>query len=128
MKRVTKKEREQLKAEEAAALEQIARWVSSKAEISLIFVGPFFAAGMEGHLEQESGDRDGLEFFGSQTSFRASISFARCQPMSVVGPDKRILVWLQGPTRLAVILCDPDRRKFGERTADLLKLSGGRPN
>jgi hypothetical protein len=78
VKRITKKERQRRKAEETAAREQFAKWISTKAPVSLIFVGPFFAAGMEGHLEQESDAPDTLEFFGSQTSFRASISLSLC--------------------------------------------------
>jgi hypothetical protein len=126
MKRMTKKERERRKAEGAAARKQLSKWISTKAEVSLIFTGPFFAAGMEGHLEQSSKDPDALDFFGSQTSFRVAISLARCVLLSAIRPDSRGFVWLQGPTKDALVLCDPDRDKSD--AAELLKHSGGRPN
>lgn len=125
MQRVTKKDRQRLKAEEAAAREQFAKWVSTKAPVSLIFAGSFFAAGMEGHLEQESNAPDALEFFGSQTSFNMSIALDRCA-FTVARHGNRVAVWIGGPTEPALVLSDPDSRKLD--VDELLKRSGGRPN
>jgi hypothetical protein len=125
VKRPTKKQREQQKADEAAARNQFARWISTKATVSLIFAGPFFAAGMEGHLEQSAKDHDCLEFFGFQTSFRTSISLDRCLPIPLARQD-HTAVWLQGPTPFAILLSDRDGPK--PDLVELLKASGGRPN
>ena len=127
MKRTTKKERQQLEAEKAAVLEQFESWISAKSEVSLIFCGPFFECGMEGHLEHAPDRPELLHFFGSQTSFRASIWLDRCVAVKAPGRDERAIVMLpRGATGPSLMLCDPKRPV--PDAANLLKLSGGQPN
>jgi len=127
VKRATKKERQQLEAQKAAVREQLDSWISAKSEVSLIFLGPFFEYGMEGHLEHAPDRPEDLHFFGSQTSFRASIWLDRCVAVKTPGRDDRAVVMLlQGATGPSLLLCDPKRPV--PDVAKLLKFSGGRPN
>ena len=128
MKRTTKKERQQLEAEKTAVQQQFDSWISAKSEVSLIFLGPFFEYGMEGHLEHAPDRPEVLHFFGSQTSFRASICLDRCVAVKAPGRDHRAAIGmlLQGATDPSLLLCDPKRPVSD--AAKLLKLSGGQPN
>lgn len=129
MKRTTKKERQQLEAQKAAAAarEQIEIWISAKSEVSLIFLGPFFECGIEGHLEHAPDRPELLHFFGSQTSFRASIWLDRCFAFKAPERDNGAIVILpQGATGPKLLICDPKRPV--PDVAKLLKLSGGQPN
>ncbi len=126
MKRTTKKEGQQLEAQKAAVGEQLESWITAKSEVSLIFFGPFFEYGMEGYLEHAPDRPEILHFFGSQTSFRASISLDRCVAVKAPGRDGRaIMMLLQGATGPRLLLCDPKRPV--PDVAKLLKLSGGQP-
>jgi len=128
VKRATKKERPQLEAEKAAVQEQFDRWISAKSEVSLIFLGPFFEYGMEGYLEHAPDRPEVLHFFGSQTSFRASIRLDRCVAVKTPGRDDGAAIGMlpQGATDPSLLLCDPKRPV--PDAAKLLKLSGGQPN
>lgn len=82
---------------------------------------------MEGHLEHASDRHEVLHFFGSQTSFRASIWLDRCVSVKASGRDDRAIVMvLQGATGPSLLLCDPKRPV--PDAAKLLKLFGGQPN
>ena len=127
MKRATKKERQQQrKAEEAAAREQIEKWISAKSRVSLIYPGPFFAAGVEGNLMRNPSEPDGIEFLGLQTPFRLSIALNRCKSYKCEGPRKNVALWMEAASGFALILADSDNSM--PDVAELLKLSGGRPN
>lgn len=128
MKRPTKKEREQRKAEKAAVREQIAEWVAAKSEVSLVFVGPFYYVGMEGHLKEAPGKPDVLHFFGSQTSFRMGISLDRCASVKIPGrDDSAVALFHQEASRRPTLYLFDPKRPMPDVTK-LLKLSGGRPN
>jgi len=78
VKRTTKKEREKWKTEEAAAREQLSKWISAKSQLSLYYPGPFFAAVVAGNLMRNPSDPNKLEFCAVETPFRVSISLNRC--------------------------------------------------
>src|SRR6185437_3986655 len=88
---------------------------------------PVFRIRMEGHLEHAPDRPELLHFFGSQTSFRASVGLDRCVAIKAPERDDRAIVMLlQGATGPSLLICDP-KRPVPDVTK-LLKLSGGQPN